>query len=243
MHCGCIRWSVIALVLFFSGTGNSRHAAKRIADANGDELVSMNEMIKNGEAGAFKSEAPFVFAAPTYAWRLPRVVNEFILKSSFEGCKKAYFILTCGGQAGGASRYLKKLCKDKGLDFMGLAPIVMPENYIAMFPVPEMEEARKIIAKAEPELMRVAALIRSASPLPPEKTTLAGSLMSAIANPLFYKHFVSSKGFCSTDACTGCGLCARLCPLNNIAMIRGRPVWDLNCTHCMACICRCPPRR
>ncbi len=228
------------MVLYFTGTGNSRHAAIIISDAVGDELVSMNDMIKNGETGAFKSELPFVFAAPTYAWRMPRVVSEFILNSSFEGCKKAYFALTCGGQTGGASRYLKKLCEAKGLEFMGLASIVMPENYIAMFPVPGKEEAAKIIAEAEPELLKAAALIKSRSPLPTEKTMPAGRLLSAIVNPLFYRLFVSSNGFYSTGGCTGCGVCARLCPLNNIEMISGRPVWDGNCTHCMACICRCP---
>lgn len=34
------------MVLYFSGTGNSRYVAKRIADALGDELLSMNERIK-----------------------------------------------------------------------------------------------------------------------------------------------------------------------------------------------------
>ena len=31
-----------------------------------------------------------------------------------------------------------------------------------------------------------------------------------------------------------------LCPLNNIHLESGRPVWGKNCTHCMACICYCP---
>lgn len=30
------------------------------------------------------------------------------------------------------------------------------------------------------------------------------------------------------------------CPLNNIKLINGKPVWNKNCTHCMACICYCP---
>ena len=30
------------------------------------------------------------------------------------------------------------------------------------------------------------------------------------------------------------------CPTNNIVIQNGKPVWGNNCTHCMACICRCP---
>ena len=34
------------MVLYFTGTGNSRHIAERIAHALGDELVSLNDRIK-----------------------------------------------------------------------------------------------------------------------------------------------------------------------------------------------------
>lgn len=34
------------MILFFTGTGNSRYIACRIADSLGDELLSMNERIK-----------------------------------------------------------------------------------------------------------------------------------------------------------------------------------------------------
>ena len=32
----------------------------------------------------------------------------------------------------------------------------------------------------------------------------------------------------------------RRCPLNNITLQNGKPVWGQDCTHCMACICYCP---
>ena len=59
---------------------------------------------------------------------------------------------------------------------------------------------------------------------------------------MFYRFFVSSKGFYATDVCTGCGKCQTLCPTNAIRMQNGRPVWGSGCTHCMACINRCPVR-
>ena len=51
---------------------------------------------------------------------------------------------------------------------------------------------------------------------------------------------VKSKAFYATDDCVGCGKCVKLCPLNNVKLVDGKPVWGNNCTHCMACICYCP---
>ena len=52
------------------------------------------------------------------------------------------------------------------------------------------------------------------------------------------------KPFHATDACIGCGKCARVCPLNNIEMVevdgKKRPKWLKPCAHCMACIGNCP---
>ena len=44
------------------------------------------------------------------------------------------------------------------------------------------------------------------------------------------------------ERCIGCGTCARACPLDNIRMVDGRPVWGGSCTHCMACIDVCPSK-
>ncbi|MFR7743510.1 MAG: hypothetical protein ACLU3I_09600 [Acutalibacteraceae bacterium] len=38
----------------------------------------------------------------------------------------------------------------------------------------------------------------------------------------------------------GCGQCAKRCPMNNVTLKDGKPVWGKVCTHCMACICYCP---
>ena len=64
--------------------------------------------------------------------------------------------------------------------------------------------------------------------------------MSGPVNPVFYRFFVKADAFRATGACIGCGKCVELCPLNNIHLENGKPVWGKNCTHCMACICYCP---
>ena len=74
----------------------------------------------------------------------------------------------------------------------------------------------------------------------PGKVTFIDRMKSRLINPLFYRLFVKADGFFTTDDCTGCGICAQLCPLRNITIVGEKPVWGQECTHCMACICRCP---
>ena len=70
------------MVLFFSGTGNSKHIAKIVADSLGDELVDITPYLKENKGGEFLSDR-YVFVTPTHASYIPRVVEKFILKSVF----------------------------------------------------------------------------------------------------------------------------------------------------------------
>ncbi|HWT75122.1 MAG TPA: EFR1 family ferrodoxin [Mobilitalea sp.] len=228
------------MILYFSGTGNSRYVAQVISSVTGDNIVSINELLKNGSKDTIKSDKPFVFVCPTYAWRIPKVVDDYIREVRFEGNKKAYFILTCGSETYNAAEYTKKICKEKGFDFMGLSSVLMPENYIAMFDAPDKEKAAVIIKKASPQIQTVAEQMKNGQILPEEKVTLKGKLVSSMINPIFYKMYVSTKGFYTEDTCNSCGKCVKSCPLNNIKLTEGKPQWGANCTHCMACICGCP---
>lgn len=230
------------MILYFTGTGNSRYVAKRLQTLLDERLVSMNDLIKAGTPGRFSSERPYIIVSPTYAWQLPCTVREFIRHAEFSGSRSAYFVLTCGDGAGNAGRYAEKLCREKGIAFKGLAAIVMPENYIAMFSVPDEAEAAKIIAAAEPRIEETAALIKEGGDIPPKRCGIGGKIQSSIVNALFYSFCISARGFRATDACVGCGKCKRLCPLNNIEIVDGSPLWGKNCTHCMSCICACPSK-
>jgi MinD superfamily P-loop ATPase len=46
--------------------------------------------------------------------------------------------------------------------------------------------------------------------------------------------------FTVDDTCTGCGICARVCPKANVAIESGKPRWDTRCESCLACLHWCP---
>lgn len=228
------------MVIYFSGTRNSECCAKRIAAALGDECINSAEYIKKEEKGSFMSEKPFVFVCPTYAWQIPHIFENFLRGSLFGGSGEAYFVMTCGDDAGNAGVFNKKLCDDLCLNYMGTAEIVMPENYIAMFDVPDEKESRLIIERALPVLDSVAGTIADGDFLPEKKISISDRLKSTVVNTAFYALCVKSKAFCVKDSCISCGKCEELCAANCITMEDGRPTWGKGCTHCMACICSCP---
>lgn len=230
------------MILYFSGTGNSQYAAIQAAKILGDTIVSINQYLKSEKKAQIQSEKPLVFVAPVYSWRMPRIVEQWIMKSSFHGNQNAYFILTCAGSCGNAGAYAQKLCKKKGLKFCGLAPVIMPENYLALFPTPSKAQCQTLIKNAEPSIASLAKQIQSGQPFVMPSVSLSLKLKSGPVNPLFYALFVHDKGFTVSEHCTSCGKCTARCPLNNIVLENGRPVWKGNCTHCMACIGGCPTR-
>ncbi len=228
------------MILYFSGTGNSKYVAKKIQSVSGDEVISINDLMKKGSKEEIKSDKALVFVCPTYAWRIPRVVEDFIRETKFSGNNEAYFVLTCGGDTGEAVNYTKKLCNEKGFKFKGLSSVIMPDNYIAMYDAPTKEEADKIVQKAAKKISDISKDINENKDIPQEKITVVDKLKSGVVNTIFYSAFVSAKGFYSTDKCISCGKCEIVCPLNNIQLVDGRPKWGKDCTHCMVCINKCP---
>ncbi len=228
------------MIFCFSGTGNSRLVATRIAAQTGDTILSLNDRLRQKDTTAVQNADRLVFVTPTYAWRIPRVVENWIEQTDFPSGAAAYFVVTCGDGAGNAEKYVRKLCARKGFRFMGFAAVVMPENYIAMFDAPDEAHAKPIVERALPKADALGQAIAAGRPFAPQKVRSLDRVYSSIVNPAFYKFVVRAKGFRVTDACIGCGQCASVCPLENITLQDGKPVWGKTCTHCMACICLCP---
>ena len=227
------------MIVYFSGTGNSRYVAEILSEVLGDETMDAGALLCRNETALLSSVRPWIFVCPVYGWRMPRIFSAWIEKGEFSGATDAYFLLTCGSDMGDAGKYLKKLCEKKGFAFCGVQDVVMPENYIAMFKAPGKRLAAKIRKEAVPVVKKAAAQILAGEKLAAKKVDLGGRLKSSVVNPAFYALCVKSKAFYVKENCIGCGKCAKNCPVSGIEMRDGKPHWTGACTHCMACICLC----
>ncbi len=232
----------VHVILYFSGTGNSRYTAERLGAILKDELFSINDALKKGIRGNLRVNGRLVIVTPTYCWRIPRIVSSWIMKSSFCGTEDVYFVMTCGDTICNAAEYNRKLSRKKGFVYRGTVKLIMPENYIALFDSPSPEEARRIVATAEKRIEKIASVIEKNGEFRDGSVTLRKRVLSGPVNPLFYRFIVKAAPFRAGKNCPGCGRCAAVCPMGNITIGDTGPVWGRKCTHCMACISYCPEK-
>lgn len=230
------------MILYFTGTGNSKFVANALADELNDEVVSLNTIIKESKKISFVSSKPFIVVTPIYGWRIPQIVNVLLKSATFSGNNHLYFLGTMGGQSGNSEYYCKKICNQNGMKFMGFGNIKMPNNYVVAKQMPDQLEINVILHNALTLISSYASQIKQNlfitknskdhSPLP--------WLRSGPVNFLYNKLLVSSKNYVVSDDCISCGKCDRICPTNNITLKSGKPYFGNSCINCYACIHHCP---
>lgn len=146
------------MILFFSGTGNSKFLAQKLGHILEDKVVDLFSYIKESKKGNFHSEKPFVLVCPTYGWRVPRFLSAYIKKANFSGNKNFYLLMNFGSSAGNSQKYIKKDLEYLGLNYKGLYGIQMPENYLMLFDLDSDQINRHIIKKAEDDIKRAGPL-------------------------------------------------------------------------------------
>jgi NAD-dependent dihydropyrimidine dehydrogenase PreA subunit len=228
------------MILYFTGTENSRYVADAFAEGLEDEVVSLNKVIKNNLELRFDSIKPFVVVAPIYAWRFPKKVEELLKKAKYTGSRELYFVATMAINSGNADRYCQKICSSNGMSFKGFTGIQMPSNYVISEVMSSKEKVHEILENARPVIKEVIKKIHDSKNLyKTDQTSMAGFLSGPV-NSMFNHFMVSSKKFIISDECISCKKCEMVCTQNNVIFIDGKPVFGKNCINCYACIHHCP---
>lgn len=235
------------MILYFTGSGNSRDVALRLSAMLGDEDVTelCGEILRNAEIKAKQPCKSVIWVFPVYSWGVPPVVVEFMRKAKLTGITAAthHMVATCGDDAGLTAHQWRKLVSQRGWTPASASTVIMPNTYTLMkgFDVDPEALARK---KLEASKERVAEIARQIKANATDDNVTKGRFAwfkSKVIYPWFKRFAMSPKPFHATDSCTGCGLCARRCPLGNITMDNDRrPCWGNNCALCLRCYHICP---
>jgi ferredoxin len=125
----------------------------------------------------------------------------------------------------------------KGKSLSGGYSISMPGNYIKMIDYEETEQSRKL-STSKNEIETIANKILSCvTEVSPDKR----GFISNIVNSIWQQRVKDSdKSFFATGSCNSCGICEKVCPVNNIKIANDRPEWRHKCEECLSCIHFCP---
>ncbi|MFH0993872.1 MAG: EFR1 family ferrodoxin [bacterium] len=232
------------MIFYFSGTGNSRHAALSIAQTQKDRIVSIAKEFDipgNRYEYDFHPGELFGIVFPVHAWGAPQIVCDFVDRIQITGSVPFVFCLaTCGAEEGAASAMIRKHLARKRVVLDAAFSVVMPNNYLIGYELDDPAVQAEQLRQADERLTHINDLItrriKGTSLVIPGKTP---RFLTALIHPLFNRFAIRTRPFYATDVCTSCGLCERLCPVHTIKVV-GKPIWGKSCTQCLACISGCP---
>jgi len=229
------------VIYYFTGTGNSLAAARKIAGALGEtELVPIASLANTpGPIGPDAGRIGIV--CPVYDCGLPVMVADFAERLDLSRAKYTFAVVTMGGIGVSALNQLDKIFnrrQNRRLD-AGFA-VRMPGNFPPLMRSVPAGKCGKILGRADRRLDEIAEAIRGGRPVSPGFAPLSG-----LVNALSYGSLAKSardagERFSVSDACTGCGTCVKVCPAGNLTLVDGRPAWGRKCEICCACLHFCP---
>ena len=229
------------MIFYFSATGNSRHAALAVRKRFGGVLVDMAEAVLHEETEYhFEEGEAAVFVFPVYYGGLPDPVSRFIRTFSPQGGPPEIVgICTCGGMPLGVDRLFRKAFSARGMKVAAFYDVEMPDNYIFLLRPPIREAALMTLKRSDARITDILDSMAFHHRRPYKSGPFAGIGSSLMQIP--YGFMRGTRKFRVSSGCTGCGLCASVCPVHVISTEDGHPVWTAaSCIKCTACINRCP---
>ena len=253
------------MIFYFSGTGNSRWAAKLLGQCLNERIVSMNKTAETNTKIVLTNDEVVGFVFPVHGWRVPRIVSDFMHTLEFhEGNlqnKKGHYtfcLLTAGDTIGRTmerfARELKEVKSETTLELNAVESVIMPESYVGLpgMDVDKPEKELEKIKSAKKAIVRFASIVKGRE-LSQDNFPLGwkdlerGPIPDFFSGPVggfFTRYLITDKPFkVDRKKCIRCGICAEVCPVEDIEGGKGRePKWKHNgkCLTCFACYHHCP---
>lgn len=233
------------LIFTFSATGNSRHVAQCVAKDMHAQVYEIDKCLQQKELSfnVADKNTSIGFVFPVYFWGLPTIVRQFVeqLKIVGEAPAYVYDIVTFGTSLGEVHLQLRQLLKKKGITLNGNFGVRMVDVWTPMFNVSNKERCLKRTLQAETKIKDVIVQIKERKKGRRHWSTLP-HFISMFETWLYPSARRTNHFHVINDRCTGCGLCARQCPVSAIQLNeQHRPEWHkTECVACLRCLHHCP---
>ena len=231
------------VILYFSGTGNSKYVAEWFSahmDAachSIEEEVDFSRMILTSETIAF--------CYPIYVSRVPEIMRNFAQKYK-DALKGKSVIIFCTQVlfSGDGARAFAALFPTGHVHVQYAEHFLMPNNISNLFFLPPIKEERaKTYAQKAARKMEIVCQDikdgrikkRGFSP----GSRVLGAMQAVFLRPT--EKLAKRKIFIHKD-CDRCGLCVNICPMDNLFLAEEQIGHRHDCTMCYRCVNRCPKK-
>ena len=222
------------VIFCYSGTGNCLDLAKNIAKGIGgaDIIMMRKEPVITDVRDA--DRVGFVF--PCYGGGAPFDVLRYARKIKYDPLAYTFAVSQSASYPGTGLAELNKIIPldyHRAVTHQCSCIWLFPHNM--MIPPLSAEDAQ---ARSE-QLAAVIAdeVFRCVTSARKPRVNKLNDLENTAWPKLMYK---KASEFRVSDACTGCGLCVKLCPKENIRLVNNYAVIGTNCAQCMGCLQYCP---
>lgn len=222
---------------YFSGTGNSLYIAKKIASAYPDSrLISIGGLDLSRPIQSRAQNIGIVF--PVYFMEVPSIVKKFLNKLEVTNKPYVFTIANYGEQGGNALYNSRAILEKRHIEVAKTFPLVFPDNSI-IYPTPS-EKIPVLLENAELQLEAVIQSILSKEKGPHPSKNLGLQVVSNIALKLAVPFLGFKDLQINSEKCSQCGLCSKVCPVENITHTGDYPHMNQQCEMCFACLHHCP---
>lgn len=220
-------------ICYFTATGNCLYVARKI----GGELLSIPQLIRQEKIEITDDAVGVV--CPVYAGEMPMMVREFLSKVKIR-TDYFFFIYTYGSGYGEAYAHVELAAKEAGLKLRYINAVIMVDNFLPIFDMQDQMDTlpqKDVEGQLEKICQDIAERKERPVTITPESEAQMAYFKERLAIPILRND--TALGYIVNDNCNRCGVCAKVCPANNIT-VTDKVTFSDCCEVCYACLHSCP---